>query len=215
MAILGLYFTKNMLNQTGWPRKKGVFSKSVIDSAILDGIINQMIDWAASVGAGRPKLAIQVLAYEFMGKDWGSGDAPDIVKCFMLMEKDLHQNKAPHEIVERETITKSFGALVRGDITTDKQFIALLENYFIIGVVLGLGGKESFESWHSKMNEDFEKNEELYKTARLDVGGLRSLNQYYEASAEIVMLYLKEMDVKQPKIPKNLLEDARSLGAKL
>ena len=63
MSIFGFYFVSEILREAGWPRRKGVFnSTAVIDTIILDGATDQMIDWAAALGAGRPTLALQALA---------------------------------------------------------------------------------------------------------------------------------------------------------
>lgn len=50
MAIVGFYFVSGLLRVAGWPRKQGVFRKEVLDTAILDSAIDQMVDWAAALG---------------------------------------------------------------------------------------------------------------------------------------------------------------------
>jgi hypothetical protein len=62
MAIFGFYFVSGLLREAGWPRKQGLFRRDVLDTTILDSAIDQMVDWAASLGAGRPALALQIVA---------------------------------------------------------------------------------------------------------------------------------------------------------
>ncbi|MDB5182666.1 MAG: hypothetical protein JWO47_450, partial [Candidatus Saccharibacteria bacterium] len=54
MAIFGTYYVVNLLRVAKWPRKEGILGKEVYDVMIADVTIDQMVDWAASIGAGSP-----------------------------------------------------------------------------------------------------------------------------------------------------------------
>lgn len=60
MAVFGLFYVKSMLQEAGWPRKKGLLRKEVIDTFFLDRVIDQMINWGAALGA--PTIATADLA---------------------------------------------------------------------------------------------------------------------------------------------------------
>ena len=62
MSIFAFYFVGNLLREAGWPRKLGLFKGEGYATIIADGVIDQMVTWGASLGAGRPSLALQVLA---------------------------------------------------------------------------------------------------------------------------------------------------------
>jgi dGTPase len=65
MATFGCFFVTGLLREAGWPRPQGLLRKEVIDTMILDSAIDQMIDWSAAIGAGRPRLGLQVIAEMF------------------------------------------------------------------------------------------------------------------------------------------------------
>ena len=56
MSIFGVYFVVSLLREAGWPRKQGVFGGETYDTTIADAAIDEMVDWAASLGSGRPML---------------------------------------------------------------------------------------------------------------------------------------------------------------
>ncbi|MBI5734097.1 MAG: hypothetical protein HY973_04125 [Candidatus Kerfeldbacteria bacterium] len=78
MAIFGQYFMYGLLREMGWPRKEGLLRRDVVDALIFDSVVEQMIDWAAGIGAGRPRLALQVIAEMNRDKNWEGPDAPKI-----------------------------------------------------------------------------------------------------------------------------------------
>ena len=79
-SFFGIHFVNGLLAQTGWQRRKSFLnSTAVVDSVILDMIIGQMIDGAASIGACRPKLALQIIATMFRDADWDSIGLFDII----------------------------------------------------------------------------------------------------------------------------------------
>ncbi len=58
MSLFGFYFVTSLLREMGWPRKQGLFRRVAIDSTVADGAIDQMVNWAASLGAGRPPASL-------------------------------------------------------------------------------------------------------------------------------------------------------------
>ncbi len=44
-VIIGFHFFASLLHETGWPRKQGLFRRLVVDTTIVDLIIDQMITW--------------------------------------------------------------------------------------------------------------------------------------------------------------------------
>jgi hypothetical protein len=74
-SIFGFYYLVGLLGRMGWPRRRSLFnSEAVFNSIILDGAIDQMIDWSASIGACRPDSALQVIVTMFRKNDWNSED---------------------------------------------------------------------------------------------------------------------------------------------
>lgn len=218
MAIFGLYFTKNMLRIMKWPRTQGVLKKSqYIDTTIFDSTIDQMVDWAAAIGAGKPKLALQVLAYMYSDKDWGSPDGPKI-KMFAeemnvkYREEGADFNRsAPHDIIHPVRIAETFGPTIKAEALLDKRLQGRLEQDFLRGLLYGLSNPKSFESWHEHNLKDFEKNKGIIQTMDIGVDRLPTLSETYRDSEEIIQNYENEMEIKLPPIPAKLLADGKAL----
>ena len=50
MSIFGFFFVTSLLRETGWPRKQGILGGETYDTMIVDGVIDQMVDWGAALG---------------------------------------------------------------------------------------------------------------------------------------------------------------------
>ena len=103
-SIFGFYYTMGLLNHMGWPRRRSLFnSEAVVNSLILDSAVEQMIDWAASIGACRPKLALQVIATMLRDTNWESKDAMNISAEVSNMKKQWAErgnSDNPREVVK-------------------------------------------------------------------------------------------------------------------
>jgi hypothetical protein len=221
MSIFGLYFTKNMLIQMNWPRKQGLFGKEVIDTTIFDSTVNQMIDWAAALGAGKPKLSLQIISYMFKDKDWDGTDRPKI-KQFIEGMNQKHKKRrlnleetAPHDIVQPAKMANYFGATVEAKSLQDQRIVTKLETEFLSGLLYGLGNPSSFESWYKNHMEDMHNKMPIMKKAGLDIDEPLSLDENYANSEQIIRDYEKSMEITLPSIPENLLLDAKDLGIKV
>lgn len=78
MSMFGFYFVQALLEQAGWPKKKGLFGGPAYDTFIVDEVIDQMLGWGASLAAGRPKLSLKMTAEMFRDKDWDGDNPPDV-----------------------------------------------------------------------------------------------------------------------------------------
>jgi hypothetical protein len=232
MSIFGFYFVSGLLRESGWPRRKGVFnSTAVIDTIILDSAIDQMIDWASALGAGRPKLMLQAIAEMFRDRDWASDGRPDI-KVFIEGARTENGNWhtagnfAPHDVVQptrfagadahrqaAEGIMKS-GPKWKGptmDVKAFKELRLPLENWFLEGALWGIDNPNAFEAWYQARCEDQIKQLPLMRQAGLQVEALPDLPQSLEDSEEILRNYERDIN-PLPAIPPSLLADAQALG---
>ena len=232
MSIFGFYFVSGLLRETGWPRRKGLFnSTAVIDTIVLDHAIDQMIDWAAALGAGHPTLALQTLAEMFRDRDWSSDGRPDI-KVFI--ESASAENGswrdtgaiAPHEIVEptrfagadahrqaMEGIEKT-GPKWKGPTIPVKVFKEIrvpLEHWFLDGLLWGIGNPKAFETWYQVHYEDQISRLPLMHEAGLAVDALPDLLEFLADSEEVLRNYERDIG-PLPAIPDSLLADAQALG---
>jgi hypothetical protein len=218
MAIFGLYYTKNILRLMQWPRSQGIIKKSqYIDSMIFDSTIEQMVDWAAALGAGKPWLALQIIAYTFRDADWEGVDPPQLKRfCEELNENYYEEGidfntTAPHNIVHRVYIAENFGPTIKADALLDKRLQGRLEQDFLGGLMYGLSNPKSFEAWHSHHLSEFERTKGLTHTMDIGVDKLPTLSETYRDSEEVVRNYQQEMGIDLPSIPAKLLADGKAL----
>jgi hypothetical protein len=221
MTIFGIYFTKNMLDQMGWPRKQGLFSREVFDTYVFDSTIDQMVDWAAAIGAGNPKLSLKIIAYIFRDRDWKSNDCPDIKKYITELSKRYEktgiklEEKAPHEIVRLVRFSAHTGKTMPAAAFQNKDVQLIIETDFLNGLLYGLGSSASFESWYESHLEDARKNMPTMRKAGLEIDELPTLKENYVNSEQIIRDYEKMMEITLPEIPAKLLSDAKALGIKI
>lgn len=204
MSIFGFYFTSNLLNEMGWPKEQGLLRKKVIDTVILDSAVDQMIDWAASIGAGRPRLALQIIAYLYNDRDWSSADAPDI-KAFMdNADWETALDMAPHEVIESLRLSKKLGPTVEAKLFASEELRSALEQLFMLSLLYGLGRPYQFELWYSHYLRE-------YKKMGLNTDTPRTLREFYSDSETIIRNYERDIDNLPTFIPTKLLEIAQSL----
>ncbi len=232
MSIFGFYFVSGILREAGWPRRKGVFnSTAVVDTIILDSAIDQMVDWAAALGAGRPTLALQAIAEIFRGRDWSSDDRPKInvfIEAARTEQESWRATDAiaPHEVVQAtryagadahrqaaEGIMKR-GAKWKGPTMDVKDFKELrepLEHWFLQGVLWGIGNTKAFETWYRAHYEARTSNLEFMSESGLAIEPPADLRQFSADCEHILRNYERDIG-PLPAIPEPLLADARALG---
>lgn len=216
-SIFGFYYIVGLLSHIGWPRRRSLFnSEAVVNSLILDSAVDQMIDWAASIGACRPKLALQVVATMLRGTDWESKDAMNLDDEVSNMKKQWAERGSsdnPREAVKPVKFSK------HGDVMTmkqlkDKEIKHALEVYCYESLIWGLINSDSFKTYYST-NEKRQKDQlPEYEKAGLDVDYIPSLDQILKEGEEILKGYGKEVRPLSP-IPQKLKADAFSLGIKV
>lgn len=65
------FFVNGMLRAENWPREIGRFKKKwVVDAQIVDSMCFQLAQLGVTLGATRPRLALQLLADIFRTRDW-------------------------------------------------------------------------------------------------------------------------------------------------
>ena len=215
MSIYGFYFVKTMLDQMGWPRRKGLLnSTAVVDTMVADQIINQMIDWAAALGACRPKLALQAIAWIYKDKNWEGDDAPKIVE-FIKNAKNIWEskgnNKPPHEIIGGLNLSEHFGKTISSKHLKDVQMRIELEKVFLGAVLWGLANPDYFKTWYESDYNNKTEELPMMQKAGLEVSSIPSLPEFLKESEEMLKGYESEVD-PLPEIPPKLLEAARQLG---
>jgi len=218
MSNFGFYFITKILSQTGWPRRRGLFSsEAIVDSIMADIVINEMIDWAAALGACRPKLALQVIASILKDKDWEGENAPRIVD-FINHAKDIWNaqgNKAPHDIIEPFKLSKHFGKTIRAKDLNDNRIRTGLEQVYLDGLLWGLANPDRFKSWYeSDYKNKKERTLPLMQKAGLEDDSVPTLSEFLKDSEKMLKDYESEVAPLSP-IPSKLLADARALGREI
>lgn len=189
-TFLGIHYVNGVLQATGWPRRKSLLnSTAVIDSAILDLTINQMIDWAASIGACRPKLALQIFATMFSDADWDRVGLLDIIKIDDARNAwNYGGNSNPRKIVNPKQFSK-YGKSTEASLLNDKKINSLFENYFMESLFWGLNNPDKFINYFNSEREEKINNLELYKKAELGVNSIPTLEDMLNDAELIISAY--------------------------
>lgn len=220
MSILGSYFVNTLLKQAGWPKRQSILnSDEVISSLIADSIINQMIDWAALLGACRTKRALQMIACMHQDKDWEGENAPRILNFINKAQNpwNSHNKTAPHDIIGGLDLSKhfrDFGETIPAEDFRDKRISIALEGKCQIGLLWGLANPARFQSWYES---DYKKGKEALPTwigAGLKVDSIPTLSELLKESDAMVDGYEREIG-RLPEIPSKLLADALTLGIEI
>jgi hypothetical protein len=216
MSIYGQYFVVNLCREAGWPRTTGLFlKKSVIDTVIFDGAIDQMINWAASLGAGRPKLALQMIAEMFRNRDWSGDNAPSILEFIEAARNGLQawssrDPVAPQDVVERPSFTR-LGKTIGAEKLTDPQMRMALEQFCLQGILWGLANPGLFAEWYDGYWQDADGSLALAKAAGVDSEHPKPIEEMFEDSEKILRNYERDIG-SLPSIPERLALEFTSLG---
>ncbi|HEY6541474.1 MAG TPA: hypothetical protein VIZ18_11070 [Ktedonobacteraceae bacterium] len=212
MAIFGYYFITNMLQGTGWPRRQGLLKKEVVNTLLLETIENQMINWAAAIGAGRPNLALQLIAFCYQNKDWNGDNAPEI-KSFIESERERIGSEIDPYTIMAPLKFQKYGETIPAKVIEDLGSRNAFEQIFMDGLLYGLGNPKRYEAWYEADLKDFEKKKPTYNRMGLQVGEkLPSLSENYVNAEEIVHSYEQAMGVSLPTtIPHRLIADVKTV----
>jgi hypothetical protein len=212
-SYFGYYFVEGLLSQMGWPRRRSLISsKAIVDSLVLDGAISQMIDWAASIGACRPDLALRMIATMFRANDWNSEDSLSIQTAVNDNKELWHErgDSDPLEVVKPFRFSEKRKLVNAKDLNDTKMRFAL-ETYCFESLIWGLANPGSFKEYFESKNERHSDRMQLYKKMDLDMESIPTLDQTLESGEKILSGYAKNVGILSP-IPQRLIEDARSLG---
>jgi hypothetical protein len=216
MSIFGFYFVSSLLREMGWPRKQGLFKGQGFDTLVVDATIDQMIDWAAALGAGHPRLALQVIGEMLRDRDWAGDDAPKI-KVFVDGAQDTWNRSAsvaPHEIVKPIIRVAKFGKSISLKDFKDARLRVALEDGLFEPLLWGLSNPDRFATWYASNLQHNESSLPFMRKAGLVIDPLPPLAQHFRDSEQILRDYEHEVGVLSP-IPPQLMSDATALGWKL
>ena len=213
MSIFGIYFVRTLLELEGWPRKKSILSSPAYNTIVLDSVVDQMLVWGASLGAGRPKLSLQIIAEIHRDKDWDGDNAPTIKTVFKASRENWEKlpEGSPSEVINPIRFSNYFKKSMPAKYIEDKKFLSALEQFFQEAVMLGLANPDRFKIWYD--NDRRKRNSSLQemKQAGLEVEASPTLDVWFERSESILKDYEQNFR-SMPQIPKKLFQDAESLG---
>lgn len=215
MSIFGIYFVGGLMREAGWPKQKGIFRKKVYDTTLLDSAIHQMIEWSAALGAGRPILALHVIAEIFRDRDWNNENAPNIERFIQSVKaKDelwcSTGDVAPQDVVRPVRFAQGGSTLDAKALTAD-QFGLSLEHWFLQGLLWGFANPDAFEKWYQARFELQSAQMDRVLQAGLEIGELPDFQQFLKDCEELVRSYERDIG-PLPEIPEPLVVDARALG---
>lgn len=216
MSLFAWHFTKRVLHEAGWPRKLGRFKGEGYDARVVDAVFSEAIIWAASLGAERPSLAVQMIAELFVDEDWESDGAPNLK---MYVEDRRGQTGSPwNTAVSPEEAVQLLPVADRTAALSVEQFDSLefrrgMEEPLFQALLWGLDHPDRFEAWYSSHLAEYESTLPLARKAGLELDDeLPSLAEFVENGEQLVREYELLQEAPLPAIPPRLLADAEALG---
>jgi len=221
-SIFGFYYVVGLLGHMGWPRRRGLLnSEAVFNCLVLDSAIDQMIDWAANIGAHRPDLALRIIATMFRDNDWESEKSFDIMEFVKNSKKSWDEGgNNPRLVVKPFRFSKSNeGINPKKDVISskdvkDNRIRTALEQYFIESLIWGLVNHGACKIYFETEGKEQKDKLPMYKEAGLDVDSIPTMDSLLKDGEDIIKGYEKEVRPLSP-IPKRLQNDALSLGIRI
>lgn len=213
MSFFAYHNIETMSLEMGGPKRRSLFnSEAVFDASVIDMIIKHMIDYAAALGACRPRLALQILATVYKNRDWEGKDAPQILDFINKSKQRWKEKKdlAPHDIIKFSSFSEH-EELVSVKTLHNKEIQSGMEQKFVEGLLWGLTNSNEFKSWYEIDRKEKESHIPEYKSAGLNVRQFPELSEYLQECEKMVGEYVKKMGSLSP-IPQKLLDDVRELS---
>jgi len=216
VSIFAFYFSSGLLSEMGWPRKLGRFKGVGYDATMVDLVFARSIDWGASLGAGRPHVALQMIGEMFRDRDWDSEDGPN-VKIFVEGRREDEAQWGPWQSADSpQEAVPSKAQFAKGmSALTPEQFLGLkvaTEPYLFNALLWGLDNPDRFEAWYGSYVADYESRVPLAHKAGLEIDDKFSfLSESFENSEHVIRSYERDIG-PLPSIPPRLLSDAEALG---
>ena len=216
MSIFGFYFVTNLLEQAGWPRKKGLFGGLFCDTHVVDKTIDQMLAWSASLAAGRPELSLQMIAEMCRNKDWDGPESPDIIMYIELARAkwDKHLEGGPADVVQPWRLSETRGKTISSEQFADRKLTAALEQLCLDAILWGLGNPTRVTQWYAKHRQAVQASLKDMQRAGLQVDAQPEFDDWLEQCANILAGYERDIN-PLPPIPRKLRQDAEKLGVSL
>jgi hypothetical protein len=217
VSIFAFYFASQLLGEAGWPRKLGRFKGVGYDATMVDLVFAQSIDWAASLGAGRPHVSLQMIAEMFRDRDWDGDDGPN-VKVFVEGRREDEAQWGPWQSADspQEAVPSKVQFGTGMSALSHEQFLGLkraTEPYLFNALLWGLDNPKRFEAWYSSQAADYESKLPLMRKAGLEIDDeLPSLSESFVNSEQVVRDYERDIGPLPSSIPPRLLADAEALG---
>jgi hypothetical protein len=214
--LFAFYFANGLLTEMGWPRKLGRFKGQGYAAVMVDNAWGQSMDWGAGLGAGRPRLALQMIAEITRDSDWYGDDPPNIEWLVgrSMSEEPWLSAASPQEAVELAPFANRMST-VSVEEWVDRQNMVAMEPLLFNALMWGLSNPDRFEAWYESAKAEYESGAPEAISHGLEIDEtLPSLPEFFESSERIVRDY--ERDVQPlPPIPPRLLDDATALGWKI
>jgi len=213
MSIFAFYFTVQLLREAGWPRKLGMFKGEGYDTLIVDTAVAQSIDWGAALGAGHPRVALQMIAEMLRDRGWEGDDAPNVKAYVEGRTSDWSTANSPQEAVpDWFSLAEHWRKpTISVEEFKDRRLSAQMEQLLLFALLWGLSNPDRFDTWYRSNVSDYESRLPEMQQAGVEVGELPSATGVYEDSVQIVRDYERDIG-PLPSIPPKLLADAEGLG---
>ena len=214
-ATIALYFVTTRLRAAGWPRRRGLLRKHRFDATAVDATVDEMIDWAAALGAGRPVLAVQMAARIVSDGTSQGEDVPTMEACVDHARMAVLRGPtdvAPHERVQPIRFAETVGAILPQSTLSNRHVRVALDQWCLDGIAWGLANPREFETWYQSIL----RSSGSAPVAATDTQGktVGDVSEFFTVSEHVIRVF--ETDIgRLPSPPSELLSYVRSFRPEL
>ena len=212
MSILGYTFVTGLMHEMGWPRKSGLLRREYYDAVLLDAATRNMIEWAAALGAGRPKTALRMIAEMLPDRGWNGDGAPMLSVALESFRDNWNANPeaGPHEIVQPASLTKHY-ARVTPEQLREPVICNALEQYVLEACLWGLANRDRFIRWYNEDAARRTNNAPTYLRLGLNIELPSDVNSFFDQCEELVHRF-EQIVHPLPSVPAELSSDLAEAG---
>ncbi len=203
MSRFTMWYVAEQLRQMGWPREKGTFRKQAyVETPLVDAAVVEAVRVCVGLGAGRPKLALAVLADTFENNPWTETSVGELLRFLGRGEDTIARNPEllPWQALYAEHRIAPYGNDLPAEKLNDSAFVQVWGSATAQGTLWGLTHESDMQRVFAEDKERYEQVTSEAAPLGLDVRSQfpwTTLEQFYEGCEEFV----RRFELVRPPLP--------------
>ncbi len=219
MSRFRSWYVAEQLRQMGWPKEKGTFRKQAyVETALVDAAVEQSVRVCVGLGAGRPQLALAVLADTFPNNPWTETSVGELLGVLGQGEDTIARNREllPWQALIAAHRIAPYGNHLPAEKLNDADLNTIWDSVSARGTLWGLTHESDMPRVFAEDKERYEQTAREAVTLGLDVSPQfpwTTLDQFYDGCEEFVRLF----ELVRPPLPEvpTMLSTAPEIARRL